>query len=59
MRRGLLMRRALTGRLDDVVWQEAQAAEGFVQRDPKYWMPVTERTVAKIIYDNKKNLFWF
>ena len=49
----------IDGRLDDVVWQEAQAAEGFVQRDPKYWMPVTERTVAKIIYDNKKIYFGF
>ncbi|MCY3871992.1 MAG: hypothetical protein OXG87_20790, partial [Gemmatimonadetes bacterium] len=46
-------------RLDDAVWQQAQAAEGFVQRDPKYWMPVTERTVVKIIYDNEKIYFGF
>ncbi|MXX12644.1 MAG: hypothetical protein F4Z86_04220, partial [Gemmatimonadetes bacterium] len=31
----------IDGRLDDAVWRQAQAAEGFVQRDPKYWMPVT------------------
>ena len=49
----------IDGRLDDAVWQQAQAAEGFVQRDPKYWMPVTERTVVKIIYDNKKIYFGF
>ena len=49
----------IDGRLDDAVWQQAQAAEGFVQRDPKYWMPVTERTVVKIIYDNEKIYFGF
>ena len=49
----------IDGRLDDAVWQQAQASEGFVQRDPKYWMPVTERTVVKIIYDNKKIYFGF
>ena len=49
----------IDGRLDDDVWQQAQPAEGFVQRDPKYWMPVTERTVVKIIYDNEKIYFGF
>ncbi len=49
----------IDGRLNDAVWRQAQAAEGFVQRDPKYWMPVTERTVVKIIYDNEKIYFGF
>jgi hypothetical protein len=42
----------LDGDLDDVVWQSAKPIEGFVQRDPGYWVPVSERTVARIIYDN-------
>ena len=49
----------IDGRLDDAVWQHAMPIEGFVQRDPKYWMPVTERTVVKIIYDAEKLYFGF
>ena len=49
----------IDGRLDDEVWQRAMPVEGFVQRDPKYWMPVTERTVVKIIYDKDKIYFGF
>ncbi|MDP6041850.1 MAG: DUF5916 domain-containing protein, partial [Candidatus Latescibacteria bacterium] len=49
----------MDGRLDDAVWQEAQPIEGFVQRDPGYWVPSTERTVARIVYDNEKLYFGF
>ena len=49
----------IDGHLDDDVWQRAMPVEGFVQRDPKYWMPVTERTVVKIIYDDDKLYFGF
>ena len=49
----------IDGQLDDAVWQRAMPIEGFVQRDPKYWMPVTERTVVKIIYDDEKLYFGF
>ena len=49
----------IDGQLDDAVWQRAMPIEGFVQRDPKYWMPVTERTVVKIIYDDDKIYFGF
>ena len=49
----------MDGRLDDAVWQEAKVIEGFVQRDPGYWVPSTERTVARIVYDNEKLYFGF
>ena len=42
----------IDGQLDEDVWLQAKPVEGFVQRDPRYWMPITERTVVKIIYDN-------
>jgi len=47
------------GRLDDAVWDEAVPVDGFIQRDPDYWMPSTERTVAKIIYDDDSIYFAF
>ncbi len=49
----------IDGHLDDEVWGRAKIVEGFVQRDPEYWMPVTEQTIVKIIYDNKKIYFGF
>jgi hypothetical protein len=47
----------MDGRLDDAVWQDAKPIEGFVQRDPGYWTPSTERTVARIVYDDEKLYF--
>jgi hypothetical protein len=41
------------------VWDEAIPVDGFIQRDPDYWMPSTERTVARIIYDDKQIYFSF
>jgi len=49
----------LDGRLDDDVWQEAKPIEGFLQRDPGYWEPSTERTVARVVYDDSKIYFGF
>ena len=49
----------LDGRLDDAVWQQAPPVEGFMQRDPAYWMPISERTVARVVYDNEKIYFGF
>ena len=49
----------MDGRLDDAAWQNAQPIEGFVQRDPGYWVPGTERTTARIIYDRAKIYFGF
>lgn len=47
----------LNGRLDDAVWQQARPIEGFIQRWPKYFVPATERTVARIVYDQQKIYF--
>ena len=49
----------LDGHLDDAVWQHAKPIEGFVQRDPGYWVPSTERTIARILYDDEKIYFGF
>ena len=49
----------MDGRLDDPVWQNAKPVEGFVQRDPGYWTPSTERTIARIVYDDSKIYFGF
>ena len=49
----------LDGRLDDAAWSHAVPIEGFVQRDPNYWMPGSERTTARIIYDDKHIYFGF
>jgi hypothetical protein len=49
----------LDGRLDDAAWESAIPIEGFVQRDPEYWMPATENTVARIVYDEAKIYFGF
>lgn len=43
----------LDGDLSDDVWNMGQPVEGFVQRDPGYWEPITERTIAKVIYDDE------
>ena len=42
----------LDGRLDDPAWLTARPVEGFIQREPDYWMPSTERTEARVIYDD-------
>ena len=47
------------GKLDETVWQSASAIEGFVQRDAEYWMPGTESTIVRIIYDDEKIYFGF
>ncbi len=49
----------IDGRLDDAEWQEAKPIEGFVQRDPGYWVPSTERTIARVLYDREKIYFGF
>ncbi len=43
----------LDGRLDDEIWQNAQAIEDMVQNDPDNMQAPTERTVVKIAYDNR------
>src|SRR5689334_1182708 len=43
----------IDGRLDDEVWQTAQAIDDMVQNDPDNMQPPTERTVVKVLYDNR------
>ena len=43
----------LDGVLDDPAWSRARPITGFVQRDPNYWMPSAEQTVARIVYTDK------
>jgi hypothetical protein len=42
----------LDGKLDDPAWALAQPIRGFVQLKPDYWMPGTDPTEARIIYDD-------
>jgi len=41
------------GRLDDEGWQRAQAIDDMVQNDPNNMQPPTERTVVKVLYDDR------
>ncbi len=47
------------GDLTDPVWSKAIPIEGFVQRDPNYWMPDKDQTVARILYDDTSIYFSF
>ena len=42
---------ALDGRLDEVLWRRAQAADGFLQQEPVEGGPPTERTEVRVVYD--------
>ena len=41
----------MDGRLDDEVWRLAPASGNFVQREPDFGAPATERTEFRILYD--------
>ena len=43
----------IDGRLDDEAWQTAQAIDDMVQNDPNNMQPPTERTVVKVLYDDR------
>jgi hypothetical protein len=43
----------IDGRLDDEVWHNAQAIDDMVQNDPDNMQPPTERTLVKVLYDNR------
>ncbi|MDP6039024.1 MAG: DUF5916 domain-containing protein, partial [Candidatus Latescibacteria bacterium] len=49
----------IDGNLNDPVWSKAIPIEGFVQRDPNYWMPDSDQTVARILYDDTNIYFSF
>ena len=42
----------IDGRLDDAIWQSAEAVSGFLQRDPVEGEPASEETVVRIAYDD-------
>ena len=42
---------ALDGRLDEVFWRRAPAADGFLQQEPVEGQPPTERTEVRVAYD--------
>src|SRR2546421_10157129 len=43
----------IDGRLDDEVWNQAQALEDLVQEEPDNMEPPTERTIVQIAYDDR------
>ena len=43
----------IDGRLDDEAWQTAQAIDDMVQNDPNNMQPPTERTLVKVLYDDR------
>jgi hypothetical protein len=47
----------IDGRLDEEVWGLGPASGNFVQREPDYGAPSTERTEFRILYDDRKIYF--
>jgi len=45
------------GVLDELVWQDAVPATGFIQREPYQGQKATERTEIRILYDNEAIYF--
>jgi hypothetical protein len=43
----------IDGRLDDEAWQLAQPIDDMVQNDPNNMQPPTERTLVKVLYDDR------
>ena len=43
----------IDGRLDEPAWSAAEAASGFLQRDPDEGQPATERTEVRILFDDR------
>jgi hypothetical protein len=44
----------IDGRLDDEVWSAAPIQGNFVQREPAFGQPATERTEFRILYDDNR-----
>ncbi|TAL49666.1 MAG: hypothetical protein EPN92_02580, partial [Chitinophagaceae bacterium] len=42
----------IDGKLDDIAWQQAPVATGFIQKFPQVGQPATEKTEVRILYDN-------
>ncbi len=43
----------LDGHLDDEAWAQGSPLDGFIQRDPEEGQPASERTEARILYDEE------
>ena len=42
----------VNGRLDEASWAQAEVARDFTQVDPEEGQPVSERTEARVLYDD-------
>lgn len=47
----------MDGRLDDEIWHRAVVSGDFVQREPHYAQPASEKTEFRILYDDRKIYF--
>lgn len=47
----------IDGVLDDPVWQTAQPASDFIQRDPEEGKPASERSEIRVLYDDEALYF--
>ncbi|HEY5611768.1 MAG TPA: DUF5916 domain-containing protein, partial [Thermoanaerobaculia bacterium] len=47
----------IDGDLSDEVWTQAQAIEGFTQKDPEEGKPASEKTTVRVLYDNEAIYF--
>jgi hypothetical protein len=42
---------AIDGRLDDVAWTSATAVSGFIQQNPEFGQPASQRTESRVLVD--------
>jgi hypothetical protein len=47
----------IDGRLDEEIWTRAPASGNFIQREPRFGQPSTERTEFRVLYDDKTIYF--
>jgi hypothetical protein len=47
----------IDGRLDDEAWTLAEPVGGFIQREPNFGAPASERTEFRILYDDRRIYF--
>ena len=45
---------ALDGILDETVWERAEPAANFIQQDPDFGKPATERTEVRMVFDRER-----
>lgn len=42
----------IDGKLDDVAWQQAPLANGFIQNSPNFGQPSSQQSAVRVLYDN-------